>query len=86
MERLTSRDATGKAIPNKGLCGTTDLEILEHLAAYEDTGLVSGKQPMSLQLTSGSGELTFFEVTLWVQPGGGELGPAVLQLLYHGHL
>ena len=27
-------------------------------------GLTSGKQPMSLQLTSGSGERTFFEAAL----------------------
>lgn len=27
-------------------------------------GLASGKQPMSLQLTSGSGKLTYFEAAL----------------------
>ena len=29
-------------------------------------GLSSGKQPMSLQLTSGSGERTYFEAAFWL--------------------
>lgn len=40
MERLTGRDVSGKAVPNKAICGTADFEILERLAAYEDTGLL----------------------------------------------
>ena len=41
---------------------------------------------MSLQLTSGSGERTHFEAALTAQLEVLELDPAVLQLLYHGHL
>lgn len=46
-------------------------------------GLTSGKQPMSVELTSGTGERTFYEAALRLNRRRKELDPADLTALYH---